>query len=351
MRRKTWLMPFVVVAALLAGATSAEAAKTLYPPQAGARDLNSGAAGWVGSSSSEGLCVPLVLCPAITNSVPSSGGQDDSGYLDTSLGSLLGVGATSIGTFTGPEFTYDGVKGEEPNVLEVDLVRKADVEALLSVAGNSATFSVRLVDTSGGADVTAIPDSSLAGATSFSRVPSGKIDPSDLKVGHTYRIEISTRFETGTTVVPGGMAGYDNVVLKARTTGRDGNGGHGGHGGNGGNGQNGQNGLSGADAAGGVIANKVRIKGKFVVVKVKCSRHSAKRKCKSKLNARLSRKGPQVTSTQRARVKSGRADKVKLRIKGKYRDDIKGVKRLTIKRKTRVAGKVKTTYKSAKVKG
>ena len=137
------------------------------------------------------------------------------------------------------------------------------------------------------------------------------------------------------------MTGYDNVVLKARTTKR--RGGHHGH--------NGQNGSDGADAVGGVIGNKVKIKGKFVVVKVKCSRHSAKRKCKSKLNARLSRKGPQVTSTQKARVKSGRTDKVKLRIKGKYRDDLKDVKRLTIKRKTRVAGKVKTTYKSAKVKG
>jgi hypothetical protein len=351
MRRKTWLTPLIVAAVMLAGATSAEAAKTLYPPQAGARDLNAGAAGWVGTSSSEGLCVPLVLCPAITNSVPSSGGQGDSGYLDTSLASLLGVGATSIGTFTGPEFTYDGVEGNDPDVVQLDLVRKADVEALLSVAGNSATFSVKLVDTSGGADVTAIPASSLAGATSFSRVPAGKIDPSDLKIGHTYQIEISTRFESGTTLLPGGMAGYDNVVLKARTTGRGGNGGDGGNGGTGGDGDNGNNGQNAADAAGGVIANKVRIKGKFVVVKVRCSRHSAKRKCKSKLNARLSRKGPKVTSTQRARVRSGRADKVKLRIRGKYRDDLKGVKRLTIKRKTRVAGKVKTTYKRAKVKG
>ena len=343
MCRKTWLTP-LVIAALLAGASSAEAAKTLYPSQAGARDLNSGAAGWVGSSSSEGLCVPLVLCPAITNSVPSSGGKNGSGYLDTSLGSLLGVGATSIGTFTGPEFTYDGAGGEKPDAVQVDLVRKADVEALLSVAGNSATFSVKLVDSSGGADVTAIPSSSLAGATSFTKVPSAEIDPSDLKLGHTYQIQISTRFESGAALLPGGTAGYDNVALKARTTGR-----RGGH--NGQNGANGANGANTANAAGGVIANKVRIKGKFVVVKVKCSRHSAKRKCKSKLNARLSRKGPQVTSTQRARVKSGRADKVKLRIKGKYRDDLKGVKRLTIKRKTRVAGKVKTTYKSARVKG
>ena len=49
MCRKTWLMPLAVVAVMLAGASSAEAAKTLYPSQAAARNLNAGAAGWVGS--------------------------------------------------------------------------------------------------------------------------------------------------------------------------------------------------------------------------------------------------------------------------------------------------------------
>ena len=58
-----------------------------------------------------------------------------------------------------------------------------------------------------------------------------------------------------------------------------------------------------------------------------------------------------MTSTQKARVRAGRTDKVKLRIRGKYRKEVKGAKRLTIKRKTRVAGKVKTTYTSAKIKG
>ena len=343
MRRKIWLTPLIVAASVLVGTSSAQAAKTLYPQDAGARNLNGGAAGWVGSSSSEGLCVPVVLCPTVTNSVPSSGGQGNGGYLNTSLGSLLGVGATSIGTFTGPEFTYKGFKGEEPGSVQLDLVRKADVESLLSVAGNSATYEVKLLDTSGGSDVTAIPASDLEGATSFTKVPSAEIDPSDLKIGHTYRIRINSRFESGATVLPGGDAGYDNIVLKAKSSRR---GGHNGH-----NGNDGQNGMNGADGVGGVISKTVKVKGKFVVVKVKCSRHSAKRKCKSKLNARLGKHGPQVTSTQKSRVRSGRTDKVKLRIRGKYRDEVQGAKRLTIKRKTRVAGKVKTTYTKAKIKG
>ena len=344
MCRKTWLMPLVVAAVVLGGTSSAQAAKTLYPQDPGARNLNAGAAGWVGSSSSEGLCVSLVLCPAIDNSVPSSGGKDDSGYLNTSLGSLLGVGATSIGTFTGPEFTYNGVKGKTPGSVQVDLVRRSDVESLLSVAGNSATFSVKLVDTSGGADVTAIDGSNLEGATSFTKVPPAKIDPSDLKLGHTYQVQISSRFESGAAVLPGGSAGYDNVVVKAISS-------RGGHNGN--NGHDGHNGSDGANGAGGVISKTVKVKGKgkFVVAKLRCSKQAPKRKCKSKLSARLSKKGPQVTSTQKARVKAGRTDKVKLRIKGKYRKDVKNAKRLTIKRKTRVAGKVATTYRTAAVRG
>jgi hypothetical protein len=343
MCRKTLLMPLVVAALVLGGTSSAEAEKTLYPQDPGARNLNAGPAGWVGSASSEGLCVSLVLCPAIDNSVPSSGGQDDSGYLNTSLGSLLGVGATSIGTFTGPEFTYNGVKGETPGSVQVDLVRRSDVEALLSVAGNSATFTVKLFDKSGGAAVSAIGKTTLEGAASFTKFRSAKIDPSDLKLGHTYQIQISSRFESGAEVLPGGSVGYDNIALKAiAKRGDEGDGNTGG--------QDGQNGNAAA-SAGGVIDHTVKVKGKFVVAKLKCSRHSAKRKCKSKLNARLSRNGPQVTSTQRARVKSGRTGKVKLRIRGKYRKDVRNAKRLTIQRKTRVAGKVKTTYRAARVRG
>ncbi len=204
---------------------------------------------------------------------------------------------------------------------------------------------MKLVDKSGGADATALPASSLEGATSFTKLPSAALDPSDLKLGHTYQLQISTQFESGAAVLPGGSAGYDNIALKAITTRGGGN-----HG-NGHDGHNGHNGTDGADGAGGVISNTVKVKGKFVVAKVRCGKQAPKRKCKSKLNARLSKKGPQVTSTQKARVKAGRTEKVKLRIRGKYRKDVSGAKRLTIKRKTRVAGKTTTTYKAARIKG
>ena len=337
MRRETWLLPSLAAAAVIAMAGTAEAAKDVYPGRPDARNLNAGAAGWTGSVSSEGLCVPVLLCPAIDNSVPSSGGAGaGGGYLETSIGSLTGVGATSMGTFTGPKFRYRGVDGRNPDSIEVDLVRRSDVSQLHSVAGNSATFSVRLLDVSGGADVIAIDAADLSGADSFTRVPTAEIDPGQMKVGHDYRIEITSRFESGAEVLPGGSVGYDNIALKARTR-RGGN--------------DGADGSDGADASGGTIIRTVVVKGKYVVAKVRCDKKAPKRKCKSKLQARLSKRGPAVTSTVKARVRAGRTDRVKLRIRGKHRSAVGEAKRLTIKRKTRVAGKVTTTYTRAKVRG
>ena len=227
MCRKTWLMPLASSSPLCSQERRAPRRRrpstrrrrrrgtSIQVPRVGS-----------GARARRACACPWCSVPRSPTRCPPQAVKDNSGYLDTSLGSLLGVGATSIGTFTGPEFTYDGVKGEEPDVLEVDLVRKADVEALLSVAGNSATFSVKLVDTQRRRERDCDPGQQLAGATSFTRVPSAEIDPSDLRSDTPTGSRSARGSRSGTTVLPGGMAGYDNVVLKARTTKR--RGGHGG---------------------------------------------------------------------------------------------------------------------------
>ena len=338
MCRKYWLLPILATAVMLFGASQANADKQLYPASEASRNLNSGPAGWTARTSSEGLCVPVVLCPVIQNSVQSSGGSGGAGgYLRTAIGSLTGVGATSTGTHLSPRFKYRGVAGEIPDSVELGLARRSDVESLLSVGGNSATFSITLIDTSNGSDVLAVPPTELSGADSFTKLSSGRIDPDQLKLGHRYRIAITSRFENGAEVLPGGTVGYDNVVLRARRDPSRGN--------------DQANDSDAADEAGGVVTRIVRIKGRFVVAKVRCSAKPAKRKCKSRLHARLTKRGAKVTSTQRSRVRAGRSERVKLRIRGKYRDDVASAKRLTIKRQTRVAGKVATTYTKARVKG
>lgn len=347
MQGRKWLVPCVCLLAMLATTAmtaSANAARSVYPSDRDAVSLRNGPAGWSGATSSEGLCVPVLLCPAITNSIPSNGGPGNSGYLHTELGSLTGVGATSIGTFTGPAFKYRGVGGTEPANLVMRLSRRADVAALLDVTGNDAEYSVRLRNLSGGPDVQVLNGSGLDGAPQWSQVPAVEIDPSQLQIGNRYRAQIVSRFESGVQVVTGSYVDYAKVRLTAKS-------GKTGPGGNGDNGHDGNNGADGADAVGGVISNTVRVKGKYLIVKVKCLRNAPQRKCKSRLNARLSKHGPKVTATQKARVKAGRKAKVRLRIQGRYRTAVAGRKRITVQRKTRVAGKVRTTYKRAKVRG
>ena len=130
MQGSKWLAGIACAAGDVAPSTaSASAARSVYPQDRDAISLRNGPAGWTGTTSSEGLCVPVLLCPAITNSIPSSGGPGNSGYLRTELGSLTGVGATSIGTFTGPAFKYRGVGGSRADDISLRLSRRADVAA------------------------------------------------------------------------------------------------------------------------------------------------------------------------------------------------------------------------------
>jgi hypothetical protein len=332
----------ICLTAFMVTAATAEAARTVYPGSDDAISLRNGPAGWSGSASSEGLCVPVLLCPAIANSVPSSGGPGGSGYLRTSLGSLTGVGATSIGTFTGPSFKYRGVAGATPKAVSLQLNRRADVASLLSVAGNSATYSIHLVNLSGGSDLELVAGAGLAGSPDWSQVAPIDIDPAALRVGDRYRLRVSSRFESGVQVLPGGSADYARLRLIARAPARNG-GGNGGNGGNGG-------GKGGADIAGGVIGGTVKVKGKHLSFRVRCAKR-APRKCRSRLQARLSRRGARITSSKSVRIRPGAKRVVKLKIRKRYRERVSDRKRIVIKRKTRVAGKKRTTYRSARVKG
>lgn len=86
-------------------------------PSAAARTLSNGKAGWKGSVAYHGgLCVPSLTCPAVSNTVPASGGAGGGhdGFLRTGLGSLLGVAADSNGTFESAPFAYKGRRARRP---------------------------------------------------------------------------------------------------------------------------------------------------------------------------------------------------------------------------------------------
>ena len=159
-----------VVALLITGASTlglmapqiAGAATSTYPPNAGTRSFQSSDGGWHSGTSFGGLCVPAVNCP-VTNDYSASdgaGGSSD-GYLRTQIGSLLGVGAAHAGIYQSPAFTYTGAANGQPDEVTLSVARRSTLGTLLAVAGNSADYSVDLVDTSqGGAAPTSVIDQS-----------------------------------------------------------------------------------------------------------------------------------------------------------------------------------------------
>jgi hypothetical protein len=334
MQGKKSIAGLACVIAMLAVTASASAARSVYPQDQGAISLRNGPAGWTGATSSEGLCVPVLLCPAITNSTPSTGGPGGSGHLRTELGSLTGVGATSIGTFTGPAFKYRGVGGAIPDDVSLRLSRRADVAALLDVTGNEATYSVRLRNLSGGPDVELVNDADLDGSPQWSEVPAVTVDPGQIRVGNRYRLQIVSRFESGVEVLPGGSTDYAKVRLIASD--RRGGPGDGGHG-------------DDADLAGGTIGGTVTVKGKHLSFRVRCAKR-APRACRSRLQGRLNRKGARITRTKAVRIRPGARKTVRLKIRSGYRSKVAHRKRIAIKRKTKVAGRKRTTYRTARVR-
>ena len=357
--RKRWLVPCLAALMLMVGASSAQAAKSLYPPDPNARTLDAGPAGYVGTTRTEGLCVPILLCPTVTNSYQPSGGVNNSGYLRTAFGpSIAGVGATSIGIYTSPSFTYNGVEGQEAETLEFIFARRANVAAILQVTGNSATVSVDLVATSGGASVNVINNETLAGQTDFAEktVP---LATEALAIGQSYQIRITTRVTSGVQVVPSGFADYDNIRLRAKAKlGGGGNGGGGGGGGGNGGGGGGNGGGGGKANDGrfdgnGVIAGPAKLRGDRLLVRVRCNK-KPKGRCKLQLQGLLKKRGPVVTNRRTVRVRPGQKRRIALDVRGgpngRVVAALKARKRVVIKQTVRKGGKVTTGFVRVKVK-
>jgi hypothetical protein len=149
----------------LAAPQVAGAASSAYPHPSQARSFATSDGGWHSSTSFAGLCVPGISCPTVTNGYAANGGtggQGD-GYLRTAIGSLLGVGATSRGAYKSPAFTYSGAGGATPTNLTFGIERRSSLGQLLAVTGNSADYSVDLVDLTQGGNATGLIDNEPIG--------------------------------------------------------------------------------------------------------------------------------------------------------------------------------------------
>jgi hypothetical protein len=336
---------------LLALPAGAGAASSKYPPAAAARGFDGGLSGWTSSTSSEGTCLAPLLCASADNSFQGSGGADGGGFIRSAYTGVLGamaVAGTTTAVWQSPSFTYSGVDGASPGAVSLVLDRRASVDQLLAVDGNSAEYSLQLIDLSAaGEAVPLIGPTTLAGARSWTNERRGSIDPDSLTIGDQYRVQITSRYTSGTSVLVSGSADYDNVVLSA-TTGSSGAG----------NGDNGGGAGSGKNAGAlssqrleellrGTSPATATLKGKRLFVRVKCPRKIG-RSCRTTAQGLL-KKGRPATKKRTVRLRSGKAKLIALRVKPKASKRLAARKRLLVRQRVR-AGKVTATlYKSRRL--
>jgi hypothetical protein len=324
---------------LLALPSGAAAAGSKYPPTAAARGFDGGLAGWTSSSSNEGTCSAPQLCASTENSFQGSGGADGGGFIRSAYTGVVGamaVAGTTTAVWRSPRFTYTGADGSRPTSLSFSLDRRASVDQLLAVAGNSADFSVRLVDLSeGGEAITLIAPTTLAGAASWTNV-GRSLEPIDVKSGDEYRIQITTRYTTGTSVLVSGSADYDNVVLSATQEKSNGKGGGGTL-----NSQSLEKLLRGATPA------TATLRGKLVFVRVRCPRKIG-HGCRTTAQGLLRKRRP-ATGKRTVHLRPGKSRLVALRVKPKARKQLAKRKRLLVRQEVRVGKVTATVYKSRRL--
>ena len=313
-----------------------------YPADPAARDFTSSAGGWTSTSSFDGSCIAPVLCPTITNAFVPAGGADGNGYITAAFTGVVGataVAGTSTSVWESPRFAYAGAAGEDPNSVLLTMNRRASVDQVLAVEGNSAEYTVQLSDVSaGGAGPTVMAPATLAGADTWRPVSSGAIKPTLLNPGDDYRIRIVTRYTTGTSILVTGSADYDNVGLRAvRSTN--------GNGGGGGRGSLRSKRLLALYRSG--IAGTAIVRGNRLFVKVSCPSKIG-RSCRITAQGLLSRHRP-ATAKRTVKVGRGRSRQVVLRVKPKARRKVAKRRRLLVSEKVRAGQTSATVYKVRKL--
>lgn len=325
--------------------SSVASAAVKYPQDAAVRGFNQGVAGWTASSSFDGTCLPPLLCPSAANSFQPSDEGDGGGFIRsayTGVAGVMAVGGTTTAVWQSPSFTYSGLGGAVPGEVAFEMDRRASVDQLLAVAGNSATYSVRLIDLSDGNEsLPLIAPATLAGAKAW-RATSASVEPDQLVVGHDYKIAITTAYSTGTTVLVTGNADYDNVALSVDRGGKGRGGGGAGAGGDGGLDRQRLIDLM-RDATPGTAT----LKGKSLFVRVNCPR-KLHRSCRMAVQGLLGKRKP-ATARRSVKLRKGKSKLVKLLVRPKAQGKVAKRKRLLVRQKVR-AGKVTATiYKKRRL--
>jgi hypothetical protein len=306
----------------MGGAPAAQAATSLYAPDAASRDFGSSAGGWTESVEADNpLCDLGLTCPAMANTFEPSGGAADDGHIRTQMLGLLGVSllTTERGVWASPQFTYRGIGGRQPTSLTLNLRRRTDDDTLLNLVGAAATFAVRLRDVTAGTVIEVVPATDATDVADWTAIPAASVDPAQLAIGHEYRLEIVTETSVPVAVIPAARFDYDDVVLRA--TGPDGG--------------TEESTLSGLESA---LGKASVLRSSSLLVPVRCPR-SAPAKCRVRLVGKLKgRKSKPVTKTGKVGVKPGRKKVAKLRVKPKHLARVAARKKMTFRAKVSSGG-------------
>jgi hypothetical protein len=200
-----------------------------YAPGPENQAFAAGPGGWTHQESTAGVCVALVLCPAVTDDWVTMGGAGGEGYLRTQFTSLLTtLAGSSTGTWQSPTFTYHGDAGQQPTAVTFDLDVRPQVADLLGASQiNQARFRVDLFDLGTDQTISVVPPTALTADTGWTTIPTATINPALLHIGSSYAVRIATTYQSLAALAVTGEVGYDNIRLTAtRNTGTsDGTGG------------------------------------------------------------------------------------------------------------------------------
>ena len=339
-----------LVAAFALAAVPSQAAAvdalSIYHPDENARSFVTSDGGFTGSDSATGLCIPVLLCPSVSNSwVPTGGtGGTADGHLRTSISDLLGVAGQTNAVWTGPDFIYAGAGNQTPTAVVLTIARRVDLGALLSVVGNEANYSVELVnETAGGVATRLIDKTNLSPTAGWTRSALVAVNPADLVIGHSYRFRIISQFTYGAAVIQGGGVDYDDLILVAARqeppppvpgppgppgpTGPTGPGGGGNGGGGGGGG-----GTGGGGGGGGTGGNQAVFDGRNLFIKLKCfGVKNENGKCHTRATALKKKGGTRYTFPIQRVVKAKKGKVIRARVRFRFRKKLEKQKSIVLK--------------------
>ncbi|WP_169576415.1 hypothetical protein [Nocardioides halotolerans] len=331
----------VIASALLFTMPVPSAHADTYAPDAVNQDFAGSQGGWTSSTASDGLCLPVLLCPVVSNGW-SAGGADGNGYIQTSFTTLLTTGAGfSTGMWESPSFAYNGNAGKVPGAVRLDLNMMTDVTPLLVASLlNSASYRVDLVDQATSTAVEATPTTPITSDHGWTAVQSASVNPALLQLGHQYKIRITTTLTSAVAAVANGSVGYDNVRLTTEAA--NGNGG--------GNGANGGSGITDIKQLRKLVKTYIlpgtmKVQGRFLKARLRCPAIASPRACQIQLQGlQKGRFSKPATARKVVKIKAGKQRTVKIRIKPAYVAKYSKSKKIWVKCIVRV-GKVRVAVR------